>query len=48
MQHNHRLYLERYEKESQGRYIFYGMMITEAVIAMIWAAAAMSMLDGRT
>jgi len=36
------------EKESQGRYIFYGMMITEAIIAMIWAAAAMSMLDGQT
>ena len=36
------------EKESQGRYVFYGMMITEAVIAMIWAAAAMSMLDGQT
>lgn len=36
------------EKESQGRYVFYGMMIAEAVIAMIWAAAAMSMLDGQT
>ncbi|WP_203249080.1 carbon starvation CstA family protein [Sporosarcina beigongshangi] len=36
------------QKESQGRYVFYGMMITEAVIAMIWAAAAMSMLDGQT
>ena len=36
------------QKESQGRYIFYGMMIAEAVIAMIWAAAAMSMLDGQT
>jgi len=36
------------EKESQGRYIFYGMMIAEAVIAMIWAAAAMSMFDGMT
>ena len=36
------------EKESQGRYIFYGMMIAEAVIAMIWAAAAMSLLDGQT
>lgn len=35
------------ENESQGRYIFYGMMITEAVIAMIWAAAAMSMFDGQ-
>lgn len=36
------------EKESQGRYVFYGMMIAEAVIAMIWAAAAMSLLDGQT
>ena len=36
------------ENESQGRYIFYGMMIAEAVIAMIWAAAAMSILDGQT
>ncbi|MBY0224005.1 carbon starvation CstA family protein [Mammaliicoccus sciuri] len=35
------------QNESQGRYIFYGMMITEAVIAMIWAAAAMSMFDGQ-
>nr|WP_256204467.1 carbon starvation CstA family protein [Planococcus faecalis] len=33
------------EKESQGRYIFYGMMIAEAIIAMIWAAAAMSIFD---
>lgn len=36
------------EKESQGRYVFYGMMIAEAIIAMIWAAAAMSILDGQT
>lgn len=36
------------EKESQGRYIFYGMMIAEAIIAMIWAAAAMSIFDGQT
>src|SRR5699024_8296068 len=36
------------EKESEGRYVFYGMMIAEAVIAMIWAAAAMSLLDGQT
>ena len=34
------------EKESQGRYIFYGMMITEAAIAMIWAAASMSLFYG--
>lgn len=36
------------KKESEGRYVFYGMMIAEAVIAMIWAAAAMSILDGQT
>ncbi|WP_077329002.1 carbon starvation CstA family protein [Virgibacillus siamensis] len=34
------------ENESQGRKIFYGMMIAEAIIAMIWAAAAMSMFGG--
>lgn len=31
--------------EKDGRKIFYGMMILEAVIAMIWAAAAMSILN---
>src|SRR5699024_3942827 len=36
------------KKESEGRYVFYGMMIAEAVIAMSWAAAAMSLLDGQT
>src|SRR5690625_1615320 len=36
------------EKETEGRYIFYGMMIAEGIIAMIWAAAAMSLLDGQT
>ncbi|WP_077702519.1 carbon starvation CstA family protein [Virgibacillus dokdonensis] len=36
------------QKESQGRYIYYGMMIAEAIIAMIWAAAAMSLFDGQT
>ena len=35
------------QKEKQGRYIFYGMMIAEAIIAMIWAAAAMSLFDGQ-
>ena len=35
------------QKENQGRYIFYGMMIAEAIIAMIWAAAAMSIFDGQ-
>ncbi len=32
--------------EIDGRKIFYGMMIVEAVIAMIWAAAAMSLMNG--
>ena len=36
------------QKESQGRYVFYGMMVTEGIIAMIWAAAAMSLLDYQT
>lgn len=34
------------QKEGQGRKIFYGMMIAEGIIAMIWAAAAMSLFDG--
>lgn len=34
------------QNESQGRKIFYGMMIAEAIIAMIWAAAAMSLFSG--
>lgn len=34
------------QKEGQGRRIFYGMMIAEGMIAMIWAAAAMSLFDG--
>jgi carbon starvation protein CstA len=34
--------------ESQGRYIFYGMMIAEGVIAMIWASASMSLFDAGT
>jgi carbon starvation protein CstA len=33
-------------REKNGRSIFYGMMITEAIIAMIWAAAAMSLFHG--
>ncbi|WP_016911745.1 carbon starvation CstA family protein [Mammaliicoccus vitulinus] len=32
--------------EKNGRKIFYGMMIAEGVIAMIWAAAAMSLFGG--
>ncbi|MEK4553973.1 carbon starvation CstA family protein [Jeotgalicoccus sp. FSL K6-3177] len=34
------------KNENQGRRIFYGMMIAEGIIAMIWAAAAMSLFDG--
>ena len=34
------------ENETNGRKIFYGMMIAEGVIAMIWAAAAMSLCQG--
>lgn len=33
------------QNESQGRYIFFGMMIAEAIIAMIWAAASMSLFS---
>lgn len=36
------------ENEKQGRFVFYGMMIAEGVIAMIWAAAAMALFDGKT
>ncbi|KXH80858.1 carbon starvation protein A [Sporosarcina sp. HYO08] len=34
------------QKEGQGRKIFYGMMIAEAIVAMIWAAAAMALFNG--
>ena len=34
------------QNEKNGRKIFYGMMIAEGVIAMIWAAAAMSLFNG--
>lgn len=34
------------QKEGQGRKIFYGMMIAEAIIAMIWAAAGMALFNG--
>lgn len=34
------------QNERHGRKIFFGMMIAEAVIAMVWAAAAMSLFDG--
>lgn len=34
------------KNEKEGRKIFYGMMIAEGIIAMIWAAAAMSLFGG--
>lgn len=34
--------------EKEGRFTFYGMMIGEGVIAMIWAAAAMALFNGQT
>ncbi|MDI6601055.1 MAG: carbon starvation protein A [Thermoanaerobacteraceae bacterium] len=34
------------KNEKEGRFIFYGMMIAESIIAMIWAAAAMSFYGG--
>lgn len=34
------------QNEKQGRKIFYGMMIAEGIIAMIWAAAGMSLFNG--
>ena len=35
-------------KESYGRRVFYGSMIAEGIIAMIWAAAAMAFFNGTT
>lgn len=32
------------ENEKDGRIVFYGMMIAEGIIAMIWAAAAMAII----
>lgn len=36
------------EEEDEGRFVFYGAMVAEGVIAMIWAAAAMSLFNGQT
>lgn len=36
------------ENEEEGRWVFYGAMISEGVIAMLWAAAAMALFDGQT
>lgn len=35
-------------KEREGRITFYGMMIAEGIIAMIWAAASMTLFEGRS
>jgi carbon starvation protein CstA len=32
-------------KESQGRVVFYGAMVTEGIVAIIWATAAMNYFD---
>lgn len=34
--------------EREGRFTFYGMMIAEGVIAMIWVAASLALFDGQT
>lgn len=34
------------KNENKGRQVFYGAMITEALVALIWAAAAMSFFGG--
>ncbi|WP_130892082.1 carbon starvation protein A [Fusobacterium varium] len=34
------------ENESEGRKVFYGAMISEGVVALVWAAAAMSFFGG--
>lgn len=36
------------KNEKEGRFIFYGMMVAEGVIAMIWLAASMTLFDGQT
>lgn len=34
------------KNEKDGRFVFYGMMIAESIIALVWAAAAMSIYNG--
>lgn len=36
------------QNESEGRWVFYGAMVTEGIIAMLWAAAAMALFKGAT
>ena len=38
--------IARTTPQKEGRKIFYGMMIAEGMIAMVWAAAAMSLFGG--
>ena len=33
------------KNETDGRKIFYGTMVTEGIVALIWAAAAMTFLE---
>ena len=34
------------QNEVEGRKVFYGAMISEGVVALVWAAAAMSFFGG--
>ena len=34
------------KKESHGRYVFYGAMVAEGIVALIWATAAMTFFGG--
>lgn len=34
------------KNENEGRFVFYGAMITEGIVTLIWAAAAMSFFGG--
>ena len=36
------------QNENQARFVFYGMMIAEGFVAMIWAYATITLLDGQT
>ena len=36
------------QNEREGRKVFYGAMISEGIVALIWAAAAMSFFHGGT
>ena len=44
MQHNHQLFQEHFKLKNTAD-MYFGMMIAEAIIAMIWAAAAMSIFS---